>query len=432
MRRRLVSGAAVFAVLACVLCSPGIASAHDAVPAGPSPEALVQATNAMLRPADVPKTYPNIRDGGVEFDTGYRTSYWGTDDFDVCFDPLTAMPVKVSWWNGATIYEASYGARDDIAARVNQWVYDYPTPDAALKAWTDFSKSATAKCNGSHTVDGISYVAKTTPVVGVEGVRGLGVYMFSSNPDSYKYTVVNLIGSSIQMVGGYDGDTNPLKDGRAATVRKIAAELTVRWQSRAQLPITQNPLITRAASTMIQPSDLTPATPILQPGRGGDSYFANRANALSLCSQDVTSPAPHDSFRTSLGVGEPPASIPGDIDQTMYVYSSASAAKNAWSQLTKILSSCTSKAKASASGMTTKQGVSPLTFNGVAGIWTRSWWKPEPISESDYGLYLLVGNAIQVVSYSRALKGDTSAPIDQAAVNKLAESLALRWSGSLR
>ncbi len=384
----------------------------------------------MLRPADVPKTYPNVRDGWVEFDTGYQTSNWGTDDFAVCFDPLTATPVVVTWWNGATIYEASYGARDDIAARVNQWVYDYPTPDAALKAWTDFSKSATAKCNGSHTVDGISYVAKTTPVAGDEGVRGLGVYMFSSNPDSYNYTVVNLIGSSIQMVGGYDGDTNPLKDGRAATVRTIAAELAVRWLGRAQLPITQDPLITRAASTMIQPADLTPGTPILQPDQGGDSYFANRANTLSLCSQDVTSPAPRESFRTSLGLGELPASIPGDIDQTMYVYSSASAAKNAWSQLTKILSSCTSKAQASASDMKANQGLSPLTFNGVAGIWTRSWWKPEPISESTYSLYLLVGNAIQVVSYSRALKSDNAAPIDQAAVNQVAEASALRWSAT--
>ena len=72
---------------------------------------------------------------------------------------------------------------------------------------------------------------------------------------------------------------------------------------------------------------------------------------------------------------------------------------------------------------------SPLSFDGVPGVWSRylSIESQQNASEKDYTLFLLVGNSIQSVEYITGRVGSGQVKLDQLEVNKLAESLAKRW-----
>ena len=51
----------------------------------------------------------------------------------------------------------------------------------------------------------------------------------------------------------------------------------------------------------------------------------------------------------------------------------------------------------------------------------------EGFTAKDYMISLLVGNAIQTVTYYKTVDGIRDMPLDQAAVNAVAEQLAQRW-----
>jgi hypothetical protein len=249
------------------------------------------------------------------------------------------------------------------------------------------------------------------------------------------------------MVGGYQGESNPVTDGRTTTLRNLAFTLAERWQDRESLPITQSPLITHAARTMLQPDDISAATPIRQPSNGGDSYFSASHSSEGIWPCNVTGaggntqsqaannevrdlPQPNQEFDSRLGLGDADETNPGDMTQQILVYKSPAVANQVWSQLTKALAKCNLTDTSDYGVDKQRTGASALVFNGVPGLGSRYSFNSKSSSTSTYDLYLLMGNSVQVVTYTRSVSGDHPVSIDQVAVNQTAESLALRWFGA--
>ena len=129
------------------------------------------------------------------------------------------------------------------------------------------------------------------------------------------------------------------------------------------------------------------------------------------------------------------------------MYATAAAARKAWRKLTAAVLDCTEGGSGPLSQ--TKQesrqssGTSALTFQGTPGVWSRELdtypdtgtctndagrkVACEGFTAKDYMISLLVDNAIQTVTYYKTVDGIRDMPLDQAAVNAVAEQLALRW-----
>lgn len=420
-----------------VMGAPAGAVQSDVNAASPPAFDLVTASNAMLRPSDVPAAVTRLTsDAGEpnEFLTGYNTSYVGNEWRPVCSAPATGLSVFPPL-KGTIVYQAAIGG-------VYQYVYAYPSTAAAVRAWRTLSSDIRSKCNGTSTSDGFTSFASSTRLPEIGSTGGWGVESSMDN----EYSAVHLVGAAIQMIGsnGNNGEKAAAKRGRVAAVNALSARLGRRWLDRATLPVTQNPLITQAASTMLQPADLTAATPTTQPSKGGQSdFFANvpgvAPRPCNSGSWEATTEMlkSNEYFGTGQGGSGEPFVRPGEMSQSVYAYGSAVSAKLAWSQVTRDLVDCRKNVKgpipAGKEFERTETGVSPVAFAGasgaaVPGLWLRNLRISDSgVSQKAYDLYLLVDNVIQKVTYSRGVKGMKQVPLDQEAVNALAVTLAQRW-----
>ena len=147
----------------------------------------------------------------------------------------------------------------------------------------------------------------------------------------------------------------------------------------------------------------------------------------------VDIPAGTASLTSSYGGSGGPLAIPGTIYQQVYVYPSTAAAREAWSKLTAGVRTCNDKQPVPLTSTEpvnrSESGISTLTVGGVPGVWSRNLsTSPPEFTTKSYTIHLLVGEAIQLLTYSTGRNGVGNVPLDQAAVNALAESLAIRWA----
>lgn len=430
MRIQAFVGASTLALALALAVPAGAAPVAEAVPAPPGPDAA-RATNAMLRPADVPASLAQMPPGELGgFRTGYTTSFENDDPVPVCSSPdgLSVFPTI----DGALVYQASSG---DVA----QYMYVYPSQGAATKAWSRLTKDLQSACNGAKTLGGLTNTASTAAIPGLAGGQGWGV----SSSIGTQYTAAHQLGDAIQYVT--IGDIAATDKSRQSAVRNLASTLAGRWLGRADLPLTQDASITRGTRTMLQASDIGAATPITPPGPGAGVFFnaAIPGGKPSPCrNQGPQGTSKLRAASTSLmsmqGATDPRTAGGGYLIQRMYVYESAAAAQAAWSEVRQALSSCARNAgrrvPVDEQFWRVVTGESSMTFDGVPGLWLRdlSVYPAEGASEpsssqSGYTIDLLIGNAIQRLIYVRTLAGQREVPIDQAAVNALAAQLALRW-----
>ena len=425
MRRVLGVGVVAAVVLGGALGAPLAAQAADRNAAPPSASALTSATNAMLRPSDVPTTIsslPSQYSDADDFRTGFLNPPGGQDPLPVCSygNDFKTVSVPVS---GATGYLVTSGV-------VTQNVYAYPSAAEASAAWRTVTTQLQARCKGSFTRDGKKFSVNASSIPGLGGVSGWGV---NSRGYQASYSALHNLGNAIQMVTVMSS-APAINATRAGAVNTLAATLAGRWVDQANLPLTQDPFITQAARTMLQPADVPATLPITQPSNGGwSSFLANLpGSSPSTCNARAKILAGAESFTTSLGGEGDVFPLPGAISQSVFVYDSAADAQRAWNQLKTAQAKCTENAgkpiPASGSFNREVNGVSPLTFGGVPGIWLRELMIEDfGISQKSYSIDLLLGNAIQTVTYTRSINKAGQVPLDQAAVNALAESLALRW-----
>ena len=222
----------------------------------------------------------------------------------------------------------------------------------------------------------------------------------------------------------------------------------MRLAGASALPLTQDPLLTTAQRAMITPADAPASLPYTLPAKGGWSTFQSYepGNGPWVCGGS-TLPAGTASFESGFGGQGGITAEPGAWDQRVEVYATAAAARKAWRKLTAAVLDCTEGGSGPLSQ--TKQqsrrssGTSALTFQGTPGVWSRELdtypdtgtctndagrkVACEGFTAKDYMISLLVGNAIQTVTYYKTVDGIRDMPLDQAAVNAVAEQLAQRW-----
>lgn len=429
--RVVVVGAVAAVVIGGVLGAPAVARTVDANAEPPSASVLTEATNAMLQPSDVQgvvAAIPSEDSGTNRFSTGYFNPPGGQDPLPVCTygKGFNSVDVPIS---GVTGYTAATGA-------VTQNVYAYPSEAAANAAWRTVTSQIQSRCKGSFTKDGKTFSATASTIPGLGGVPGWGV---NSRGAQAMYSALHFLGSEIQMVTVMSS-VPAINVARADAANTLAATLAVRWLDRSNLAMTQDPFITQTTRTMLQPADMPTVLPIAQPASGSWSSLETSIPGWqpSSCYEDTQILAGAKSFFTALGSADV-FPTPGAVSQSVYEYDSPALAQRAWNQLKTAQAKCPQKASkpipVNATFDREVNGVSPLTFGGVPGIWSR-----ELMISSDYGtdsgvgmsaktytINLLVGDAIQSVSYSRSVKGMQQVKLDQVAVNALAQELALRW-----
>ena len=433
MFQRLYLGA-VIGFTVCAVAVPAAAHPRQMNPwmtgaDAPSPSAVVEATNAMLREADVPKIIATTQSDlyqGSDFRTGYTNSFAGEDPVPVCTSPRDQQAVYPSWI-GALVYRAA-------ARGVDQFVYEYPSAEMASAAWNSLVQQLRSKCQGRFKQDGVTYSADIASIPGAGGMPGWGV----TSSVSGEYAAVHLLGSAIQMVAKSDVTSGDM--ARMEALNSLAILLAGRWLERATLQVNQDPLITRAARTMLQPGDVPAATPVTLPANGGAGSFDAFApgarptpcnDGLGLLGARL--PMGGQSFHAALGGDGDPESLGGVLEQRIFTYDSPAQAKMVWGRLTRELAKCelNSLTPVPANEPFDRQltGRSAATFEGVPGLWLRGLSIRESgVSVKWYTIDFLMNDAIQRVTYMRTIKGMRQVPLDQLAINALAEQLALRWT----
>ncbi len=211
----------------------------------------------------------------------------------------------------------------------------------------------------------------------------------------------------------------------------------MRLAGAAALALTQDPLLTSAQRAMITPADVPASLPYTLPADGGWSTFQSYepGNGPWVCG-DSTLPKGTASFEAGFGGQGGVTAEPGAWDQRVEAYATADAARKAWRKLTAAVLDCTDGGSGPLSQKKQESrqasGTSALTFEGTPGVWSRELdTYPDTgspgFSSKNYMISLLVGNAIQTVTYYTTVDGITDMPLDQAAVNAVAEQLAQRW-----
>jgi hypothetical protein len=293
-------------------------------------------------------------------------------------------------------------------------------------------------CPGTFTVGG----QRSTTRVGRWGRSGAGQPMFvqtdvAGDPKygGGSYVTVLLIDSFIQMVNVYPG-TASTTPGQRTAARGLSARLARRLAERTALPVRQDALLTSAERAMLTTSDVPASTPVTPPVKGGWYSFYSYDPSLvgpMVCDSQARIPAGAGSFTASVGGDGGVASMPGGMTQSLEVYPSAATAQRAWRALTSAVSGCSEGAGSvvSPSRPVSRQsnGVSTLTFDGTQGVWSREFdtFPDGGFTAKSYTIHLLVGSAIQSVTYYAAIDAIKDFPLDQLAVNTLAEQLAHRW-----
>jgi hypothetical protein len=414
--------------------SPAGAAQPPPVQPPPSTQELVTTTNAMMQPSDVPAALQSKEAWSVS----YSIPPGGQDPTPVCiYGPVGSVSLSQ---RGATGYHA--GTFD-----LDQQVYRYSSAERARAAWSDVDAKTRARCRGSWTDEGRTTTLTTgrldSPVGGPAGwwIRS------DVSGGTGSYVTVMPVGDSIQTLRLLSATKAVPAPSRRA-MNQLAVTLAARYAEASALPLTQDALLTTAERTMLTPADVPAELPYTLPANGGWSSFSSMTAGESpwVCSDD-TVPAGVSTFDVDLGGWGDVTAVPGSVSQQIQVYASPAAAQAAWQALRSAALACTggSDRPLSQTKAQTRQeaGTSALSFDGTPGIWTReidtypdtgtcttsSGRKVacDSFSTRSYVIHLLVGTAIQSVTYYLSVDGIRIPPLDQLPVNVLAESLAQRW-----
>ncbi len=429
--------AAVSAAVGLTIVLAPLASADSsAMPTPPAAAAQTVATNAMLRTADLSSTL-TAGEASVPSSSGFRIPPGGLDPIPVCITGPSYGTVEIP--DDQTIGYSAW------AGFVIQDVYQYPSAAAATAAWTSLDKAIASKCTGSwRGSDGAvsSVSSRRLPAVGSSS-SGWSVTTRGSQD---LHTAVYATGESISMVTFLPNVATMslaaskravINAGVTAAIDTLAAGLVARWANRAALPLTQPADLTRAQATMLKLADLPASMPITTPAEGGWSSLQGNmpGDGPLTCNADAQLPQGTASFVSSLGGdgGAPVLNAPGIADQQLDVFASKADAQAAWAKVTAAVLRCNDPAPMHSASMKTvsrtSSGLSPLSFDGVPGVWSRSLNIDADLNsaEKDYTLFLLVGNSIQSFEYATGRVGTGQVKLDQLEVNKVAETLAKRW-----
>jgi hypothetical protein len=421
------------------LATPSGAAPSDPVLPPPSADAFVSTTNAMMRPGDVPASL--LPEGA--WSVGYQSPPGGQDPFPVCVYGRNAA---------VTLPLANAIAYQSGANGFSQIVYDYSSAAKAQAAWAKVSRQVSAKCTGQYTLDDSTTTLTSGRLPAAAGSpAGWWIRSNSSGRDAYgTYLAVRPVGDAIQMVYLYDNEGNATK-AQESSINALSRTLAVRLAAAAALPLTQDALLTTAQRAMITPADVPASLPYTLPADGGWSTFQSYEPGSGpwVCGAGNL-PKGTASFESGFGGQGGITAEPGAWDQRVEVYATVDAARKAWRKLAAAVLDCTAGGSGPLSQ--TKQesrqasGTSALTFQGTPGVWSRELdTYPETgtctndagksvacegFTAKNYMISLLVGNAIQTVTYYTSVDGITDMPLDQAAVNAVAEQLAQRWAAT--
>jgi hypothetical protein len=408
------------------LVAVGGTAAHAATPPvapPPPPAELTTATNAMLG-FDLPAALAPAADSDVQI--GYINPPGGQDPLPVCVYGPRNRTVSVP-----STLAIGYGATNGY---VGQSVYEYPSRAAADRAWKTLDAAIGAHCSGTWTDDNGTWTVSRTALP-ASGAAGRGWSATTTSPGSVIHVAVAPVGDAIQVVS-YVRQSTPLGARVPAAIASLSGRLADRWAARATLPNTQGPLLTGATQSMLTEADVPAALPVTAPADGGWSSFdgTTPGNGPWSCAPTAKVPAGSWSFLTSLGGTGDILSEPGSLLQAVEVYQSDDAATAAWAKLRRTVLACADSSGGTlASGNSisrTTTGESALVVDGTAGVWSRQFsTEPSiPLSAKTYSIHLLSGNAIQTVTYYTTVMELQQIPLDQLAVNTLAEQLLQRWT----
>jgi len=421
--------AAVASSLLVVTLTPAAAAA-ERIADPPSADALVAATNAMLRPVDLaaPLTV-GVPSKDRRFSTGYFNPPGGQDPLPVCVSGPLYKTVSIPR-DDAIGYLATYG-------RVNQYEYEYPSAARAQQAWNELSKQVSSKCNSSFTEQGVQTVNRASRVAGVPGgPRGWAV---ANSGNLNAFSAVHLIGDTIQLVA-YNGGQGAVPAKARTAMAKLATALAGRWAERDTLPVTQDATLTKAETDMVQPADVPAGLSLATAADGGWSSFQNYQPAVGpdvFCRGDATLPKGVQTFQSVLFSGGDVLGVVGKgwVSQSAEVYASAALAQDAWSKVTAAAARCSENVTKPVSKKKEftrlTNGVSSVTVGGVPAVWVNrldTFPDMDPgYSNGAYTVYLLAGDSIQQVTYGITQKGISEVTVDTGAVETMAEMLADRW-----
>jgi len=436
---RGVTALAALLAATMALTAPSGAAQPDPVLPPPSADVFVSTTNAMMRPGDVPAS---LLPKGA-WSVGYQSPPGGQDPFPVCVygrNSTVTLPLE-----NAIAYQAG-------ANGFAQIVYDYSSTAKAQAAWNRVNRQVPARCTGAYTLDASTTTITSGRLPAAAGSpAGWWVRSDVSGGSGYgTYMTVRPVGDAIQMVYLYN-DSSTATRAQAARINALSRTLAVRLAGAAALPLTQDPLLTTAQRAMITPTDVPASLPYTLPADGGWSTFQSYepGNGPWVCGGSNL-PKGSASFESGFGGQGGITAEPGAWDQRVEVYGTAAAAGRAWRKLSAAVLSCTEGGSGPLSQ--TKQvsrqssGTSALTFEGTPGLWSRELdtypdtgsctndagkaVACEGFTAKNYMISLLVGNAIQTVTYYTTVDGIRDMPLDQAAVNAVAEQLAQRWAAT--
>ena len=415
------------------------ASAETKYASPPTSADLSTATNALMRPADL----TGVLAAGITSKDAYRVGYnnppGGQDPLPICSSGPGYNPLPIPG-DSAVGYAATYGT-------VTHDVYRYASADVAQRVWSRLNTKIPATCRGTFVDDDGRSTLSSTRLPGVGGgPQGWGVS--DVTPYSAQYSAVILVGDAIQMVS-YTERRSSLPRGTVSAIDQLGTSLAGRWVNRATAPMTQDATLTKAQTVMLTPADVPPALPVEPPAKGGWSDFTSYTPEVYLfgCFGVLEKLQAKASYTVGMGGSGDIFPAVGSLGQQIYAFGSADAARKAWTRLTKAMAACSENADVAipATGDFRRQvhGVSPLSFDGVPGLWSRQLDRadesqgqcsnasgPTPCDSftvKSYTLYLLVGDTIQSVGYSTGVLALREVKLDQLSVNVLAEELANRW-----
>ncbi len=243
------------------------------------------------------------------------------------------------------------------------------------------------------------------------------------------------VGDAIQ-VTSYVRQSPTLGSRVPAAINALSGRLADRWAQRATAPNSQGPLVTGAETSMLMTSDVPAELPVTTPEEGGWSSFTADApgNGPWTCALRANLPAGSWTFSSSLGGTGDVTAEPGALLQAVNVYQTDDAASAAWIKLRRAVLGCNDPSRPPISPTKpisrTASGVSAFQFDGVAAVWSRDF-STDPgsgFSMKSYTIHVLSGNAIQSVTYYLTRDEIADLPLDQLAVNTLAEQLMMRWN----
>jgi hypothetical protein len=385
----------------------------------------VAATNAMLS-FDLAAALSAGAGNDATFQTGFTNPPGGQDPLPVCQYSSRGTGVMVP-----DAMAVGYSAMNGF---VWQSLYQYPSAEAAARAWARLSTAVGARCSGSWTNDDYAWKVsrKRLPA---SGAAGAGWAVTTTSNVNVQHTAVVPVGDAIQ-VTSYVRQSPTLGARVPAAINTLSGRLADRWAQRASAPNSQGPLITGAETSMLMTTDVPAQLPVTTPEDGGWSSFTASApgNGPWTCALRANLVAGSWTFSTSLGGTGDVTAEPGQLAQNVEVYQTDDAASAAWTKLRRAVLGCNDSSRRPISPTKpinrNASGVSAFEFDGVAAVWSREF-STDPgsgFSMKSYTIHVLSGNAIQSVTYYLTRDEIADFPLDQLAVNTLAEQLMIRWN----